>query len=315
MRFEICFVISALFLFISIALSLLRYREADKNRVLSPLHILMIGVFLSAVALLFPLYYYQYETVEGPHVWFHAIISSLHNAAQLFTLDANPDIIQTCYEIPGARLTTVYAVLLSIEHIAAPILSAGFILSLFSNVTAQLRYLWHFRRNAFIFSELNDRSIALASSIRENERKPIIVFTDVSEKVKEDCPDLIDSAKALHAICLKKDILATDFRRPMFNFIRLLFSFIRPLFNLIGSLFGQTYLHILPGQKKLFFFVINKNETEGMLHSIELIRKYQSTENCSLYVFSSRAESDYLFSPKSMALSAGTRSDKKITCI
>ena len=56
---------------------------------LSPLHFCMIGVYLSAVARLLPVYL-QDLAEEADHS-VRAVISSLHQAFQMFTLDADRD--------------------------------------------------------------------------------------------------------------------------------------------------------------------------------------------------------------------------------
>ena len=72
-----------------------------------------------------------------------------------------------------------------------------------------------FMRETYYFSELNDKSIALATSVLKNSsRKVNIIFTDAYvDDEEERSSERFADAKALGAICLKKDLLHIRFSR------------------------------------------------------------------------------------------------------
>lgn len=94
----------------------------------------------------------------------------------------------------------------------APITSATILFEVFANFFPKFR-LWFLRwckiKKKYYFSELNERSLALAKSIleKENDCPPVIVFTDVyANKVQESTTELLAEAKRIGAICLRDDI-------------------------------------------------------------------------------------------------------------
>ena len=101
-----------------------------------------------------------------------------------------------------------YTTLFSILFVLAPILTFGFVLSFFKNISAYKRYITHYNSDVFIFSELNEKSLALAKSLHKNDGKNrFFVFTDVFEKEEEQSYELVEKAKELGAVCFKKDIV------------------------------------------------------------------------------------------------------------
>ena len=263
----VLFFFIALTIFISsIGMAIMKSVKVNKNGTgIAPVSILVAGVFLSAIFLLLPLYYMDYEDL--PNTVFHSIVSSVFHSIQLFTFRANRGIIRSCFTMPGLGIARIYAIFLSVEYIMAPVLSFGFIISFFRNATARLRYLLRFSTDAYIFSELNEKSMALAKSIKQDDPRATIVFTDVYDDKEEKAFELIKEAKQIRAICYKKDILGIRF---------------------------ETH----SSEKKLCFFAINENEAVAVSQSVELIRKYHARENCELYIFSSHAENEYLLNKK-----------------
>ena len=71
---------------------------------------------------------------------------------------------------------------------------------------------WLFFNEIYIFPELNEKSLALATDIKQSHRTAKIVFADVFENNDEVTYELIERARELGAICFKKDILAVNFK-------------------------------------------------------------------------------------------------------
>ena len=233
-----------------------------KKSVLSPLHGLIIGVFLSALLLLLPAYGQEYagRNDAALKTW----TSSLHHAFQLFTLDADRQFImdagrQATWQGRAANR------LLILDLIFAPALTFSFVISFFKNASGHIRYVLRFFTDAYVFSELNDRSLALAKSIKNSKahRWATIVFTDVFASEDESSFELIEEAKTLHAIFLKKDIQLVRFG-----------------------------LH--SRRKLLCFFVIGNDEKENIAQSLHLINHFRERKKTWLYVFSTRTECELL---------------------
>ena len=76
----------------------------------------------------------------------------------------------------------------------------------------------------------------------KNDKKATIVFTDVFPHGEEQNYELVERAKALGALCFKKDILVVNFR-----------------------------LHSRCERAALTFFVIGANEAENVEQALKLI--------------------------------------------
>lgn len=139
----------------------------------------------------------------------------------------------------------------------------GFLISFFKNLSAYLRYIGCFFNEIYIFSELNEKSLALGADIKHYHRTAKIVFTDVFENNDEVTYELIERARELNVICFQKDILAINFK-----------------------------LHYV--KSPITFFTIGEDETENIEQSSRLIKDYRDRENASLFVFSTRIESELL---------------------
>ncbi|MBQ3940484.1 MAG: hypothetical protein II723_05160 [Oscillospiraceae bacterium] len=119
---------------------------------------------------------------------------------------------------------TVYGLILSLLHVAAPVIGGAFILNILMSFLPKLRLalieIFCGRRRKFYFSELNTRSLALAESICSSNaaasplRRPCIIFTDSYPDSEDEArSEMLDSARALGAICLREDLLRIISRR------------------------------------------------------------------------------------------------------
>ena len=106
---------------------------------------------------------------------------------------------------------TCYASFLSF---VAPVTSATILFEVFAKFfpKAKLFFLKHSKQHCkYYFSELNERSLALAKSILDPQKrtltKPVIIFTDVyTNKGQEKSTELLSEANHIGALCLKEDI-------------------------------------------------------------------------------------------------------------
>ena len=190
-------------------------------------------VFTSIFLLHFAVGYY--DTVESDLLaretyfwwWERAAMSFVH-AFQTFTLDANyGEMIisgrNLILEIYGRiLLATLYSMYASFLNVLAPVMGGAILLGILTDIFPRLRLILSPYRDKYVFSELNERAIALAGDIMEEAKKdkkwymglPLIIFTDsyIDEK-SELSVELYEKAKGIGAICIKDDILKSRFYR------------------------------------------------------------------------------------------------------
>ena len=240
----------------------LRLLGLKRKTLLSPLHFCMIGVFLSAFILLVPVY--RQELADQESTFLRSLISSAHQAFQMFTLDADRDIVMRLSVQDVWQSRCAYWILAA-ELIVAPLLTFAFVISFFEDFMDTLRFRLSRKRCVYVFSELNERSLALAGSAAgKGGRGNALVFAGVTDKEDGRMSALIGQARELRAILLKKDILS----------IR------------CGT------------RKKLYLFAIGDSETANQIQSLRLIDQYRDRKNTWLYVFSSRVECELLLNQK-----------------
>ncbi len=157
------------------------------------------------------------------------------------------------------QVESLYAVFL---FALAPVVALVFVLSFFQAVSAHIHYLIHRRHDVNVFSALNDRSLALAESIRANDPNACIVFTGVFAGSRY-MTELLSRTRRLRAIHFKNSVTALP----------------------------PTWL---PKSALMRFFVIGEDDAENLWHATSLLadQKYQERNRVDLYVFSDSAESE-----------------------
>lgn len=233
---------------------------AGKNKI-KLFYILFAGVFLASVVMLFPVH----SSAEEPSAlgnW-RALLLCVFNSMQVFAIGCEFGVVQDGMAGCPQWLGILYQAWAATLFVLAPIFTFGFVLSLFKNLTAYLKFIRAYFKDVYVFSQLNEKSLALAKNIHGKRKDVLIVFTDVFDDNQEDTYELLDSAKKIDAVCFKKDISVVDFKKHS-------------------------------AKKALFFFTIGDQETENLNHALDLIRQYKDRENTHLYVFSTKIESELL---------------------
>ena len=243
---------------------------------LNTINILAVSTFLSSVVMFFPIYHeiFLSDQLRGIKVF----LLSIHNSIRLFIVDGEFTIVLDYLanvNEPIANvnepIATVYSVFAAVIFVMAPVLTFGVVLSFFKNISAYSRYFLGFFKSVCIFSELNQKSLALAESIKHNDKRRLIIFTDVFENNEETVYELIQKARETGAVCFKKDIVNINFR-----------------------------FHYKRG--KLSFFIIGNDESENMDQTLKLISAYKNRDNTDLFVFSSSADSELLLASSDKGL-------------
>ncbi len=236
-------------------------RRGVKNRKFNLFHALFAGVFAAAFFMFMPTHLVSAELSLLGYI--RAVLLSIFNSMQVFAFGCEfGNVAESMAHCPE-WLDITYQVWISFIYVLAPIFTFGFVLSLFKNISANLKYLCLYFKDAAVFSELNEQSLALASDIKTKHKDTAIIFTDVFEENEEKTYEWIVQAKNLGAICFKKDLLAVHFKKHA-------------------------------AKKTISFFVIGQNETENLNQSLKLIENYRNRDNTRIYIFSTQVESELL---------------------
>lgn len=218
---------------------------------------LFAGVFLSAVILFLPV------NSGDDGVGFRTVLLSVFNAMQIFTIGGEfSNVSQSVAGLPENMAAGV-ELWAAVLFVLAPIFTFGFVLSLFKNLSANIRYWTTYFRDVYIFSELNEKSLVLAEDIKTNHKKAAIVFTDVFEDNEESSFELVEEAKKLGAICFRRDVAVIRFKNHA-------------------------------PKKALYFFTIGEDENENLNQSLKLIARYRDRANTHLYVFCTQIQGELL---------------------
>ena len=187
-----------------------------KIKWLTPFNVLVAGMFLASFLMFFPLHITTGDTsLAGV---FRAIILSLMNSITIFAFGPEFSIVMESVNQWTSSFNMIFQVWAALLYICAPIFTVGVILSVFKTLSSRVKYWISYKKDAYIFSELNERSYVLAEDIKINAPKSVIIFNDVHEGADERNFELRDKAgKKLKAIFFKKDIVVVDYKRHAKN--------------------------------------------------------------------------------------------------
>ena len=263
-------VLSAILLSSTILIAIKRKKsKPDKGAIITPLHILILGFFFTALVIVAPVIYLSSFTED---MLFARIIKSAISAivyatkafgfgSDIGTVDAivmNPDLVNPI-------LGNIYSVYASLLFFGMPLLSAGFILSFFKNVSAYIRYILVRKGEIYYLSELNERSLALAKNLLSADgTKPTVIFFSV----KNGDDPKIEEAKKIGAIRFSKDITKIGLKHNTKGLVRK-------------------------------FYLISDNEDKNVKSALVLINNCRNdsaynTSNTSFYVFSTTIDSEVM---------------------
>lgn len=228
-----------------------------------PFHVAFAGVFGAVVILFLPVCQEAFGADTLPNT--KAFLISVQNAIGVFVVDG--DYFDIADKLPefDSLFWQIYRLYLAVMYVAGPVLTFGFVLSFFKNVSAYVRLLCKRNRQVYVFSELNSRALCLAQDLLNRDPSRCVVFTDVFENNQEQSFEMVEKATDLGAILFKKDILAVRFG------------------------FHSR-------KKQLTFFLIGEDETENLEQVVGLAEKYSAVDNTHLYLFSNSPESEMMLS-------------------
>ncbi len=259
----VCFAIAVICFISSVLLTVFKLKAKYKSGSFwTPLYILFGGVITASLSLFIPIYLTVFK--ENGCGALEAVVIAVHNVIRLFVVDIDFDFVSSNLPTLNATLFRCYTVLLSVLFIVAPFLTFGFVLSFFKNVSEKLRYRLHFNSDVYIFSELNEKSLSLATSIYNNSpERRFLVFSDVFKTDNEQSYEFIERAKELGAVCFKEDIVSLDFACHS-------------------------------KKSNINFFIIGSDQSENISQALKIVEKLKYRDNTHLYVFSTCVESEML---------------------
>lgn len=265
MEWLVFLIASAVILIACVGLAVFKAKVTGRGkRLLDPSKMLFVGVVLSAIVLFIPIYINTFKNSDCGI--FETILVSIHNMIRLFVVDGEFSFVTSNLEGVSPVISRCYTILFAILFVLAPILTFGFVLSFFKNVSAYKRFITHYNSNAFVFSKLNEKSLTLAESLYENKNKGrFFIFADVYDTDEEQNGDLIERAKAIGAVWFQKDMASIDFSAHS-------------------------------KKSDLSFFAIGDDQSENINKALKIVEKLKYRENTNLYVFSTQLESEILMS-------------------
>lgn len=247
--------------------------EYDKKHKIFTRFQLFLLFFLIGVGLLLaPACYDSFSKNEVVAVKiFKTLFLAVYNAAKVLVLDGEFSYVQDAVTQSGlcAAGEAVYTIYGSFLFVLGPIFTSIFVLSFFKNLASYWKYKCSGAKMLCYFSELNEKSIELANSIRSTEgKRALICFFDVFERNEEEDFELIGRAQRMGCICFKRDITQIELKR---------------------------------GERVRKFYFIGKDEDENVKQALSLIErcradtKWYNSNKTQFYVFSTAADSEVLF--------------------
>ena len=227
-----------------------------KQKKIQPHHILIGGTALASILWYWPIYSNAGEDLE----YICPFVSSFLATVKIFAADGIKNAVIDC----GVDIPDFYKTVGVILSCWAPILTFTFILFLFRSAVTRMRYFFS-RRKTYVFSELNDTSLAIAKSIREREGVfgCTIAFADIIDKNEEKHLDLVDGAKQVNAILFRNDLEAIKWAPKR------------------------------PTRRRISFFLISSDEAEKIRHTKDIVRRFNNAKH-SLFIFGNGEESRLL---------------------
>lgn len=234
-----------------------------KSALLTNRNVFLVGVFLAAWVVFFPTYFVTFAGSAGDV--FKAIFVSAHTAIRLFVIDIDFAETVALSVAAGEVVHGIYSIYCAILFVLAPILTFGFILSFFKNLSAYKRLLDCYFCDLYVFSQLNEKTLAMAESIRKNDKRAALVFANMytNEEGAYD-PELLQGADRIGSINFVKDIAEISIAHSK--------------------------------KTKIEFFIIGENQTENLNQTLSLVEKYKERKNTKIYLFDSETISDVLLS-------------------
>lgn len=199
MIWKICFAMAILFVLAGTVVYIICRKQGA-----SRIQYLGAGVFLASAAMCFPVMNMQ----ENAGI---ALAMCISHSIRMFVVDTGADDILSMLtrDMLGSMLLP-YKMLAATLYLLAPVFTLGVVLQYFSNTFERLRMRLKKKHDLYIFSELNTRSLEIATDMwscaKKAGRRLEIVFC-CSDKKDGVNTDQEKSARKLNAVLLPEEII------------------------------------------------------------------------------------------------------------
>ena len=243
------------------------FKKRSETNAVSPFFKATVMIFVAVLMLLIPMWYFA-EELEQPHDPIAPFWIAFLGTIRIFLADGDlADLLAAASTLDNDVVCFLISSLGSFLALLAPVLTFGNLLSLFKNLRDEAIYFFCFWKDVYILSELNERSLALGESIRENRKRALIVYTDVFEAEEESYFELLNRARYIRALCLKRDAAHLRFSH----------------------------------KKSTRLFLIGEDESENIQQAIHLTGKIRKLKNFetnknlpTIYVYATSQSSTYI---------------------
>lgn len=305
---DLLVIASLLVLFSTVAWLLVSFFRYQRSKSISLIAVAIGGIFLAALLSFIPAYMME-------HDWWEAIPYSVQHAIRLFLADDGHAIFEFC---ACKGIFTFIPLWLYRSHmhfifILAPIITFSAVLALLKKIWYAFRYSFTFYTETHAFSELNDKTLALARSIQENYVHSRI---EAKEKRKERRRDFrasgfkkklfftLEFVRSLLKLGRKGHSAAEEqkkIRKPLIVFSDIIDKNEEAHFDLVDGakelgaiLFRRDIASVkwsYFGKRSISFYLISDDEGEKLRHTNHIKNNYNYS-NCKLYLFSDSVESE-----------------------
>ena len=219
---------SLFFLLAIILYVFLRNKSGNHEKNIKRLLIISLLLILSIWSLRFSVgyyvHFYPHDEIPSMEVG-EEIFNSLVHTLQSFSMDEDytnyvtvgKDMIKMITK-DGSVWISVYGVYSSLLNIFAVVAGGAILFDLLSEFFPKLRLgmaKMRFWKKKYYFSELNDKSLALAISVHETDKSnPVLIFADAYlDDEDEGSSERMLSAQNIGAICVKDDFMHIGIRQ------------------------------------------------------------------------------------------------------
>lgn len=175
------------------------------KKILSPIQLKTLGVFVASFIMFLPIDYQGSEYGDLVAYIRTAVVSFL-DAIAVFLLNADFSAMPEYLQGQPHWLAVPCFVYFSILYLIAPVMTFGNVLALCKNVKGEIRFFLHKKKDYFIFSELNRKSVELAKSVYRKKSGAVIVFCNADADTEGKENELLPEVDEIKGICVKKDI-------------------------------------------------------------------------------------------------------------
>ena len=161
-------------------------KRYNSSRILTPYRTMCVGVFMSALIFFVPLYWDAFVGYPAfiPRL-IKTVLISAHHTIRLFVIDSDFEWIREISMNFTPVLSAVFSCFGAFLFILAPVMTFGFILSFFQNFAAYRKLFFHPFADVYVFSELSERSLALAADVKKNHKLALKNLTEAKAALKE----------------------------------------------------------------------------------------------------------------------------------